>query len=233
MSDNIKIFEVGGSIRNELLGLKPNDRDFTVLAPNYEAMKQHLLERGATIYQERPQYVNIKAKFPMEKGSVDFTLARKESFYTDGRHPDSVTPAETIEQDLARRDFTCNAIAREVGTQTLIDPFNGIDDIESKVIRSVGVAKDRFTEDKLRIFRALRFSVTLNFYTHPNVRAAIGYFTPDDFEAISPERIQVELGKMFEADTQEAFHTLASYPYLLEVMAKKGVGLKATILPKK
>ncbi len=190
---NIRIFEVGGSIRNELLGLPANDRDFAVLAPDYDTMKADLLSKGATIFQERPQFVAIRAKLP-DVGAVDFTLARKESFYTDGRHPDSVSPASSIEEDLARRDFRMNAIARELGSSELIDPFDGKSDISNKVINSVGKAVERFTEDRLRIFRASRFSCQLKFDISDEIHDAIDvFFMHKDFDSVTKERIQIEL----------------------------------------
>jgi tRNA nucleotidyltransferase/poly(A) polymerase len=210
------------------MGLPPSDRDFAVLAPSYEAMRNYLLEQGATFYQERPQFVSIKAKlFPF--GAVDFTLARKESFYTDGRHPDSVTPAQTIEEDLRRRDFTMNAMAREAGDILIIDPFDGQGAITNKVIQTVGCSFERFQEDRLRIFRALRFACSLNFEMSYNVESGIRYFGDEDFESVSPERVQVELSKMFRANTTKAITLLSNFPHLLSVMNKKNVWLKATL----
>lgn len=224
----IRIFEVGGSIRNEIIGIPPNDRDFTVLAPSYQYMKDYLVSRGATIYQERPQFVSIKAKLdPI--GSVDFTLARQESFYTDGRHPDSVTPAHTIEQDLARRDFRMNAIAREVGTNTLIDPFNGQEDIAKKLIKCVDNTHDRFAEDKLRIFRALRFSCQLDFVLCHDICETIPHFASDMFDSVSPERLQSELAKMFKSNTTRAVTLLNRYYNLLNVIRFKKIWLKPTL----
>jgi tRNA nucleotidyltransferase (CCA-adding enzyme) len=227
--NNIRIFEVGGSIRNELLNQKPKDRDYAVLAPSYDAMKQYLVERGAHIYQERPQFVSIKAKLP-ELGAVDFTLARKESFYTDARHPDSVSPAESIEEDLARRDFTMNAIAREVGTTTLIDPFDGQKYIKQGTVHTVGRAQDRFNEDRLRIFRAVRFATVLNFGMSFEVIESIKSFNKlEQYDAVSAEMIQIELWKAFSANTIGALSYFRVFPYLEEIMAGKGIRLKPTL----
>jgi len=225
---NFKIFEVGGSIRNELLGLPCKDRDFAVIAPNFQTMKDWLKNQGAFIYQERPEFCSIRANLaPL--GAVDFTLARHEGFYTDGRHPDSTTPAFTIEEDLARRDFTMNAIAREVGTTTLIDPFNGRDAIKNKSIQCVGVASDRFMEDRLRIFRAIRFACQLHFNLSNEVRSSIFRFFGPHFDCVSKERIQIELEKAFTADTQLAAVLLSIFPQLWRVMKDKGIWLKPTL----
>ena len=224
---NMRIFEVGGSIRNELLGLPANDRDYAVLAPDYQTMKDYLLSRGAVIFQERPEFVSIRAKLaPL--GAVDFTLARKEGFYTDGRHPDTTTPAATIEEDLARRDFTMNAIAREVGDTVLIDPFHGCDAIKNKVIQTVGSAEDRFQEDRLRVFRAIRFACQLDFQLSNAIMLAMGRFEPALFGCVSVERIQVELTKAFKANTFKATRLLSDYHNLLHVLIEKGIWLRPT-----
>lgn len=226
---DIRIFEVGGSIRNELLGKSAKDRDFAVIAPDYETMRQYLLDRGAAIYQERPQFVSIRAKLePL--GAVDFTLARKESFYTDARHPDSVSPAKTIEEDLARRDFTMNAIAREAGTNVLIDPFEGQISIKFKVIKSVGKAVDRFTEDRLRIFRAIRFACQLGFDISDEIHDAIDNFhTIAAFAPVTKEMMQIELHKAFSADWRRALILLDMHHFLWDIVKHKEIWLKPTL----
>lgn len=226
---NIRIFEVGGSIRNTLLGEPAKDRDFAVLAPDYNTMRQYLVERGAEIYLERPQFVSIRAKMaPL--GAVDFTLARKESFYTDARHPDSVTPAQTIEEDLSRRDFRMNAIAREVGTNILIDPFGGQLDIQNKVIHTVNNPIDRFTEDRLRIFRAIRFASQLNFTISKEVGDAIDTFWQfEHFDSVTKEMMQVELHKAFSANWTLAMKLINAHPFLWDVIEDKGIWLKPTL----
>lgn len=223
--NHIRIFEVGGSIRNELLGTPPHDRDFTILAPDFQAMRQQLLSMGCVFYQERPQFVAIRANHPT-LGAVDFTLARKESFYADGRHPENVSPAATIEEDLARRDFSMNAIAREVGTTTLIDPFNGQDAIRRKVIESVGNAEDRLHEDYLRCWRCIRFSILLGFTIESKLNHCLKNIKPEQFEGVSSERIQVEMEKMFMFDTYKSFYLLAQYPFLFQTAINRGIKLK-------
>ena len=226
---NIRIFEVGGSIRNELMGKSANDRDFAVIAPDYDTMRKYLLDKGATFYQERPQYVSIRAKLsPL--GAVDFTLARKESFYTDARHPDKVTTAQTIEEDLSRRDFRMNAIAREVDTSVLIDPFNGQSDIINKCIQCVGNATDRFKEDRLRIFRSIRFACQLNFTISSEVSNAIDIFKNiTDFESVTKEMLQTELCKAFSSDWKHAISIIQSHPFLWDVIENKSIWLKPTL----
>lgn len=225
---SIRIFEVGGSLRNELLGRPAKDRDFAVLAPDYQTMQQYLLDNRCTFYQERPQYVSIRARHP-DLGAVDFTLARRESFYTDARHPDSVTPAHTIEEDLARRDFRMNAMAREVGSTKLIDPFDGQADIQTRIIRCVGETLDRFREDRLRVFRALRFACQLDFALSGSVEKGIWYWVAEDFQPVTAEMIQIELCKAFAADSFRACCLLHQFPILLAVLGAKKIWLKPTL----
>ena len=229
---NIRIFEVGGSIRNELMNKPAKDRDFSIIAPDYDTMRQYLLDQGATIYQERPEYVSIKAKLhPL--GAVDFTLARKESFYTDARHPDNVTAAKTIEEDLCRRDFRMNAIAREVGTPNLIDPFGGQVDITTRQIQTVGNAIDRFNEDRLRIFRAIRFSCQLDFDISIEIHDAIDKFQHmEDFASVTKEMIQVELYKSFFVNWQKSLSILNLHPFLFNLIKAKEIWLKPTLQQK-
>ncbi len=228
---NIRIFEVGGSIRNEILGKPAKDRDFAVIAPTYDVMRKYLIDRGAHIYQERPQFVSIRAKLePL--GAVDFTLARRESFYTDARHPDSVSPAQTIEEDLARRDFTMNAIAREVGTTALIDPFDGQSALNFKVIKSVRNAKERFSEDRLRIFRAIRFACQLDFVISDEIHDAIDMFSyPEAFNSVTKEMMQIELCKAFSANWRRGFIILDGHPFLWDVISSKEIWFKPTLEP--
>ena len=99
---------------------------------------------------------------------VEITTFRLEGKYTDKRHPDEVKFAKTVEEDLSRRDFTCNAMAMEISNlksqiSKIIDPFGGQADIKNKIIRAVGEPEKRFNEDALRLMRAIRFSVQLGF----------------------------------------------------------------------
>lgn len=168
--------------------------------------------------------------FPNHPGrALDFVLARKESDYTDGRRPDEVAPG-TLEDDLARRDFTMNAIAK-AADGSLIDPFNGQRDITRRVIKAVGDPFDRLTEDALRAVRALRFSVTKGFTIDKDLvfameSAAVLNAIVDN---ISDERIQVELSKMFRFDTVSSLTALNRFPQLTVAMFAGNVSLDATM----
>jgi hypothetical protein len=201
---------------------------------------------GFKIFVETPEFLTVRAQFPKPDQRVnalnydilayggknltaDFVLARKESDYTDGRRPDAVEPG-TLEDDLARRDFTMNAIAKAPDGR-LIDPFNGQVDIADRIIRAVGDPYERLTEDALRAVRALRFSVTKGFKIDPELEKAM-----DDREIcekikwkISDERIQQELSKMFRHNTIDSLYALSTRNRLTTAMFAGNVSLDATM----
>jgi tRNA nucleotidyltransferase/poly(A) polymerase len=161
-------------------------------------MKSFILKDGK-IFLEKPEYFTIRAKW---KGvDADFVLCRKEAKYTDGRRPDQVEVGD-IYDDLARRDFTMNAIAINVDTDEVIDPYGGIQDIAKKQIKCVGDPRERFREDSLRLIRALRFSITKRFDLCPSIAVLIlNKKFVDLLDNISKERIREELLKCFRHDT--------------------------------
>ena len=126
--------------------------------------------------------------------TIEITTYRTEKTYTDGRHPDEVCFADSIDEDLSRRDFTCNAIACDINGN-IVDPFNGIEDIHNNVVRCVGDAKERFKEDHLRILRALRFSAQLGFEIEADCASAIRKMK-GSINSVSAERIREELTKL-------------------------------------
>lgn len=224
---NAKFYEVGGAVRDKLMGITPKDVDFAVEAPSFDAMRQAIKDRKGEIFLETPQFFTIRAKVP-GLGAADFVLCRKDGAYRDGRHPETVEIG-TIQDDLARRDFTMNAIARDVVSNVILDPFNGADDIKAKVIRFVGKAEDRLEEDRLRAFRAVRFAVTKSFYLKPDALKAIQDIGPLMFHAISTERIREEVTKMFRADTLTSIGFLfMTAPNLGRTMINRNIWLKPT-----
>jgi tRNA nucleotidyltransferase (CCA-adding enzyme) len=223
----IEYFEVGGCVRDRFMGNhKPKDIDYTVVAPSYEAMKADIEKRADKIFLEKPEYQTIRAK--VAGVDADFVLARKDGAYSDGRRPDSVEPG-TIFDDLARRDFTMNAIAQSV-TGDIIDPFNGRDDIATRLIRTVGNPYDRFSEDALRMLRAVRFAVTKSFYLHVGVHACLHDWTLlEKLESVSAERIREELNKCFAHSTQDTLDMLESYRDLRKVVFRTGISLEVSL----
>lgn len=225
---NFKTYLVGGAVRDELLGIPCKDLDYVVMAPSFAAMRQGLLDDGCTIFVEKEQFLTIRAKHP-KLGYVDFSCARKDGNYTDGRRPDSVAVAETLEQDLARRDFTCNAIAKSVEHGRLLDPHKGQEDIANRVLCAVGNAEARLSEDKLRAFRALRFAVTKGFVMdYPLTQAIRKLSLSSDFQNVSTERIREELAKMFRKDSSASFFLLHQYCVLEQVVQERGIWFKPT-----
>ena len=201
-----KIFQVGGSVRDAILGVKSKDIDFAVEAESFDAMREVILARGGKIFLETPEFLTIRANVP-ELGSADYVLCRKDGAYSDGRRPESVTVGK-ISDDLARRDFTMNAMAIDMETKLGLDPHNGLADIVGKLISCVGDAKTRMEEDKLRAFRAVRFAVTKGFTIEAKTEDAIRALAPESFDAVSTERIREELLKMFTSDSYDSFDML-------------------------
>lgn len=219
--DNVSIYLVGGAVREIVRGFpeKVKDWDFAVEAESFSHMRDYLTNKGFEIFLETPQYFTIRARAPkdsftfagldMTGRTFDFTLCRSEGEYTDGRHPDSVEVG-TIKQDLARRDFTMNAIA--LGDDgNFIDPFDGQKDIKEGLIRCVGTT-ERLREDALRMLRAIRFAIQLDFNLSNDI---VGFlYDPNNvplMDNISEERIREELTKCFKADTLETLYYLQSY----------------------
>src|SRR6476469_7194260 len=157
----MRMFMVGGAVRDWLMdpATVPHDLDFSVEADSFSQMRTWFHAMGITIFIENEEFGTIRGRFP--KGvdnfgpfkvagkAADFVWARKDGPYSDGRRPDWTEPG-TLQDDLARRDFTINAMAMDE-QGNLIDPFGGRADIDSHVIRAVGRANDRMQEDSLRI----------------------------------------------------------------------------------
>lgn len=159
---------VGGCVRDMLLSLKPRDWDYTTNATPEEIIKLF----PKTFYENEYGTVGIVNETTADESLkiVEVTPYRLEAAYSNKRHPDSVTFGRKIEEDLKRRDFTINAIALKTESEaskdkkvTLLDPYGGQADLERKLIKTVGNPNDRFSEDALRILRAIRLSSELNF----------------------------------------------------------------------
>jgi len=221
-----KFYLVGGAVRDEIMGLKSKDLDYAVEAESFDAMREAILQRGGTIFLETPQYFTIRALVP-KMGACDFVLCRKDGEYVDGRRPETVVMG-SLYDDLARRDFTMNAIAKgEDGAY--IDPFGGMKDIKRAVLCCVGNPYDRFNDDYLRILRAIRFSVVKNMRIDIDVHNAILSLRTKVAE-VSVERIREELLKAFMFNTIETLHILDQYGLEKILFTKKlGLRLKPTL----
>lgn len=180
-------YAVGGCVRDSILGKKPKDWDITTSAKPLE-IKSLFRKTVDTGIQHGTVTVIIKGQ------GYEVTTYRIDGEYTDGRHPDGVIFSTELEEDLKRRDFTINAMAYNEG-DGVVDCFEGLKDLKDGVIRCVGKAEERFTEDALRMLRALRFSAVLGFDIEEETYEAIKTLAPT-IAKISRERIQVELDKL-------------------------------------
>lgn len=188
-NNGYEAFLVGGCVRDSILGRPIHDYDITTSATPDEMMK---VFKDKRIIETGLQHGTITIVINGE--GYEVTTYRIDGNYSDSRRPDSVTFTRSLEEDLKRRDFTINAMAYndEVG---LIDPFNGMEDIEHYKIRCVGRAEDRFSEDALRILRAIRFASQLGFVVDSDVSLNI-HKMYKNLENISIERINSEFCKI-------------------------------------
>ena len=187
-------FAVGGCVRDSILARKPQDWDITTSAKP-EAIKEIFRRTVDTGIEHGTVTVMIG------KDSYEVTTYRIDGAYEDSRHPKEVRFTNCLEEDLRRRDFTINAMAYNE-QDGLVDLFHGMEDLKKGVIRCVGNAEARFSEDALRILRAIRFSAQLGFEIEKETRQAIRKLAPN-LSYISAERIQTELVKLLVSDHPE------------------------------
>ncbi len=191
-------YAVGGCIRDSALGRIPNDWDITTSA-RPEETKRFFPRTIDTGIRHGTVTVMIDGE------GFEVTTYRVDGVYEDGRHPKEVTFTASLEEDLKRRDFTVNAMAYNEQTG-LVDIFGGMQDIKEEVIRCVGNAEERFTEDALRMLRAVRFSAQLGYEIEEDTKEAIRKLAPN-LKQISAERIQAELVKLAVSDHPDYLRT--------------------------
>jgi tRNA nucleotidyltransferase (CCA-adding enzyme) len=187
---------VGGAVRDAMLGRDPGDWDVATSAHPQDVLKlfRHTIPTGlqhgtVTVVTGKGAHTH-----------VEVTTFRGEGAYTDARRPDHVVFGVPLIEDLARRDLTVNAMAYDPEKNVLIDPFGGQADVAAKTLRAVGNAVERFTEDGLRVMRAVRFAAQLEFALDPETEAGIGPALPS-LAKVSRERVCEELRKIL--DTQQ------------------------------
>ena len=191
-------YVVGGCVRDSLLGLTPHDWDLCTSA---------LPQQGMELFGEEKciptglQHGTVTVK--QGGGLYEITTFRTEGTYTDGRHPDEVHFVPDVREDLARRDFTINAMAYNE-KEGLVDPFGGQADLQSGVLRAVGVPHQRFTEDALRILRLYRFAARFGFSIDPPTAQAAQELCAH-LDCVSVERIEEELAKLLSAPAPAAY----------------------------
>ena len=221
-----KLALVGGPVRDAILGRLGNDLDFTTDAHPKDCEK--ILNKWAdSVWDIGAAFGTVAG----EKGdiTVEITTYRSESYELDSRKP-NVEFGKTIEADLSRRDFTINAMALELTTDepTFIDLYNGVDDLQSKLIKTPGKPEDSFSDDPLRMMRAARFMSQLNFTIDPAVIAAIKSMTAR-LEIISAERIRDEFIKIIMSDNPRLGITLLVETGLADIFLPEIPKLKLEI----
>jgi tRNA nucleotidyltransferase (CCA-adding enzyme) len=210
-------YVVGGSVRDLLLGRHQGDYDLTTSALPTDVLR--VFRAVPTGIRFGTVTVLIGPDAEGDRQGFEVTTFRGEGCYHDGRHPDRVEFVGMVEEDLARRDFTVNAIAYDPLDQRLVDPCGGRADLDARLLRAVGDPVERFSEDGLRVMRAVRFAATLGFTVEESTLAAIPGAL-QVFARVSAERVRDELLKLLAAPRPSAG---------LELMSQ--TGLMAEVLP--
>ena len=242
-----KFYEVGGKVRDEILGLVSKDVDY-VAVPSEDLLKDvssahamfgilegYLKEEGFELFLVTSDCFTIRAKFPKNhryEGVADFVMARKEVGYIPGTRQPMVVPG-TLFDDLERRDFTLNALAKDEDGK-IIDYFNGLKALECGVLITPLLAEKTMLDDPLRLLRAFRFSITKGFVisTPIMLTCSMDSVVEKLEQVVSQERIRDEVFKMMKHDTLktlELFEKIRTLnPKLLEIMFGRGMWLKPT-----
>lgn len=211
-SAGYEAYAVGGCVRDFLMQRPCDDIDITTSATPDE-LENILSDNHIKFIETGIKHGTVTAV--LEDGSVfEVTTFRTEGIYTDSRHPESVSFVTDINEDLARRDFTINAIAYN-DEQGFVDPYGGREDIDLKIIRAVGDADTRFKEDALRIMRAVRFASVLGFTIEEETKKAL-FENRELLKNISAERIYTELSKLLMGDN--VYNILVEYKEILAVI---------------
>ncbi|MFQ5540659.1 MAG: CCA tRNA nucleotidyltransferase [Candidatus Paceibacteria bacterium] len=216
---------VGGCVRDLMLGKVPKDWDFTTNATPEEIQKVF----PNSFYENEFGTVGVKTDSGTPATEIiEVTPYRKEGKYSDARRPDEVTWAQTLSEDLERRDFTVNALAYRVADESLIDEHSGQEDLKKKILRAVGDARERFAEDALRMMRAVRLAAELNFAIETETAAAIQE-NADNLGRISKERIRDEFIRTVETKTPMQALFMAQRLGLLQYIMpdlERGIGVE-------
>lgn len=183
---------VGGCVRDLLLGITPHDWDIATSATPAEMLTVFSDFKTLEIGQSAAKHGTITVV--IDHTPVEVTTFRQDGAYSDSRRPDSVQFSRSIETDLVRRDFTINAMCLDENG-SIIDLFGGQEDLKKRIIRAIGLPDRRFSEDALRILRALRFAAVLGFFIEPQTGASM-FRLAGQLEALSAERIRAEFEKL-------------------------------------
>jgi tRNA nucleotidyltransferase (CCA-adding enzyme) len=216
-SHGFQAYIVGGAVRDIVLNKPPHDYDVCTDALP-DDIKDIFGSLGYKTVLVGEKYGTVQVLLNGE--GFEVTTFRIDNEYIDGRHPESVNFSQNLADDLKRRDFTINALACSVNANSeikIIDFFGGQSDIENKIIRAVGNPCDRFSEDALRMMRAVRFSAQLGFEIEPDTKSAICELAAN-ITFVSKERITVEIEKILLSNNPEKFFDLADLNLLKHIM---------------
>ena len=238
------MYEVGGKVRDEILEIESKDVDY-VAVPGEDLLKDvnsahsmfnilegYLKEEGFEIFLLTLDCFTIRAKFPQGhkySGVADFVMARKEIGYIPGTRTPLVVPG-TLYDDLERRDFTLNALAKD-DDGNIIDYFGGLEHLRKGYLKTPVDCKITFDDDPLRILRAIRFCITKGFFISPYMAGVMqDYDYETKMPVVSVERIREELYKCFKHDTIKTLKTLHEFPALRNYIFKENIlWLKPTL----
>lgn len=204
-TNNYEVYVVGGAVRDYLLGKTPSDYDLST-----NATPEEIKQVFANYFTIDTGIKHGTVTVMIDHKLLEITTYREEEGYIDFRRPSKVTFIKNIKSDLARRDFTINAICFN---RKFLDLHDGINDLENKIIKAIGKPEERFTEDPLRILRALRFASTLDFEIEKATKNAVLKYFPL-LKKVSKERINVELSKLLVGKNVKQI--LIEYKDLLE-----------------
>jgi tRNA nucleotidyltransferase/poly(A) polymerase len=205
----------GGCVRDEILGRSPKDYDVATGATPEEIRRLFGFSRTLAI---GAAFGVITVLGPRGAGQVEVTTFRRDARYSDGRHPDAVV-FSSAEEDASRRDFTINGLFFDPLENRVIDYVGGQEDLKRGLVRAIGQPEERFTEDKLRMLRAVRFAATFQFAVEESTQAAIRRMA-DEIRVVSPERIAMEMRRMLVDEHRgQAVRLLVA------------TGLRAVVLP--
>lgn len=238
-----RFYEVGGKVRDELLGLQSKDVDYvavpeqellemyTEASDMFKVLDEYLVSEKFEIFLRTPDCYTIRAKFPeghKYKGVADFVMARKEIGYIPNTRTPIVVPG-TLYDDLERRDFTVNAMARDENG-SIIDYFNGMEDLKLGFLRTPLDCEITFNDDPLRILRCLRFAITKNFHIPLDLwRTIESYDYENKMSVVSEQRIREELMKCMKFNTLETLKFLEDFNRLRDyIFTKTNLWLKPT-----
>jgi poly(A) polymerase len=232
-----KFYEVGGCVRDELLGLKSKDIDYVAVPDEglletityadtmFSILETYLRNKGFEIFLITPDCFTIRAKFPKDhkyQGIADFVMSRKEVGYIPNTRQPMIVPG-TLRDDLIRRDFTLNALAKDEDGN-IIDIFDGMWALKNKILITPQDAVKTFDDDALRIIRGVRFSITKGFSMHTDITNAIKHYNYESkMKVVSTERIREELLKCFKFDTLKTLSELNRFPTLRDYVFRNNL----------